>query len=115
MQFVISWPTSFGGLAPVTIVYGVGLALTTSATSAFITDLTRSARYGAAHGLFGTIYDIGDALGPLCAGLVVAYAGYAVAFGLAGTLALAMAFVLGCASTHWSAPRHLNANGASSG
>ena len=49
---------------------------TTSATSAYITDLARRARYGAAHGVFGTIYDIGDALGPIAAGLLVAGVGY---------------------------------------
>ena len=46
------------------IAYAAGVATTTAATSAYITDVTRRARYGAAHGVFGTIYDVGDALGP---------------------------------------------------
>jgi MFS family permease len=61
-------------------VYAIGVATTTSATSAFITDLSRRARYGTAHGVFGSIYDIGDALGPIAAGLLVATAGYARMF-----------------------------------
>jgi len=100
-MFAISWMTAFGGLALVTTIYGVGVALTTSATSAYITDLTRRARYGAAHGLFGTIYDIGDALGPICGGLVVAWAGYGAAFQLAGATAAAIGLVFGYASRGW--------------
>jgi DHA1 family multidrug resistance protein-like MFS transporter len=56
--------------------YAIGVAVTTSATGAYITDLARRAQYGAAHGVFGTIYDIGDALGPIAAGLLVAGVGY---------------------------------------
>jgi MFS family permease len=66
------WP-----LTVAVVTYATGIAMTTAATSAFITDLSRRARYGAAHGVFGTIYDIGDALGPIAAGVVVAAVGYA--------------------------------------
>jgi hypothetical protein len=41
-------------MAVVTI-YGVGVGVTTAGTNAYITDLSRRARYGAAHGVFGTI------------------------------------------------------------
>jgi DHA1 family multidrug resistance protein-like MFS transporter len=92
---------SFGPLLGVTLVYGVGLATTTSAASAYVTDLTRGARYGAAHGLFGTIYDVGDALGPVCAGVVVASAGYATAFQLAGGVAATIAVIFAWASRRW--------------
>jgi MFS family permease len=80
----------------VILVYAVGVAVSTAATSAFITDLTRRARYGAAHGVFGTIYDVGDALGPIAAGLLVASLGYARMFQtVAGAAAVAaMAFWL---------------------
>jgi MFS transporter, DHA1 family, multidrug resistance protein len=112
-MFALSWPVSFGGLAVVTMIYGVGLATTTSATSAYITDLTRSSRYGAAHGLFGTIYDIGDALGPICAGIVVASAGYAAAFRTAGAVAITVVVVFGYASRHWDVSRPISALPAS--
>ena len=42
----------------VIVTYAAGVAITTAATSAYITDLTRRARYGSAHGVCGTIYDI---------------------------------------------------------
>jgi MFS family permease len=56
------------------------VAVTTSAAGAYITDLTHHSAYGAAHGVFGTIYDVGDAAGPLAGGLLVALLGYARTF-----------------------------------
>ena len=43
--------------------------------------------FGAAHGVFGTIYDIGDAGGPLVGGVLVQAWGYAPTFQLMATLA----------------------------
>jgi MFS transporter, DHA1 family, multidrug resistance protein len=77
----------------VIVIYAAGVAITTAATSAFITDITRRARYGAAHGVFGTIYDIGDAFGPIAAGFLVAAVGYARMFQTMAAVALAMALV----------------------
>jgi MFS family permease len=61
-------------------IYAVGVAITTAATSAYITDVAPNARFGAAHGVFGTIYDAGDAGGPLIGGLLVSSVGYASTF-----------------------------------
>ena len=74
-------------------VYAAGVAVTTAATSAFITDVTHRARYGAAHGVFGTIYDVGDALGPLAAGLLVSSVGYARMFQIMAGVALTITIV----------------------
>lgn len=82
------WP-----LVAAVVTYAAGVATTTAATSAFITDVTRRARYGAAHGVFGTIYDVGDALGPIAAGLLVATVGYARMFQVMALVALTMAVV----------------------
>jgi MFS family permease len=71
----------------------------TAATSAFITDITRRARYGAAHGVFGTIYDIGDALGPIAWGVLVAGLGYAHMFQAMAVLAIVMAIVFAVGTT----------------
>jgi MFS family permease len=59
---LVSLATSVSTLVTAVLLYAVGVAVTTAATSAFITDLSQRARYGAAHGVFGTIYDVGDAL-----------------------------------------------------
>jgi MFS family permease len=74
--FLVPMAGSFLMLLPIVALYAIGVAVTTSSTGAYITDLARRAQYGAAHGAFGTIYDIGDALGPIAAGLLVAGVGY---------------------------------------
>jgi MFS family permease len=74
--------------------YGLGVAVTTSATAAYVTDLCRKQDYGAAHGVFGTIYDIGHWSGQTLSGVLVVAAGYRGAFGMyaAGLLAAAGIF-----------------------
>jgi len=89
---LVSQARSFGSLIGFILVYAIGVAVSTAATSAFITDLTSRARYGAAHGIFGTIYDVGDALGPIAAGLLVASVGYVRMFQIVAAAA-AMAAV----------------------
>lgn len=74
------------------------MATITAATSAYITDVTRRARYGAAHGVFGTIYDVGDALGPIAAGILVAAIGYARIFQMVAGVVLVMAVALAVTS-----------------
>lgn len=73
------------------LAYAAGVAVTTAATSAYITDVAPRARYGAAHGVFGTIYDVGDAGGPIVAGLLVAGWGYAYMFRTMAIAALTVA------------------------
>ena len=85
-------------LAAAVVTYAAGVATTTAATSALITDVSRRARYGTAHGVFGTIYDIGDAAGPIGAGFLVAAAGYASMFRTLAVVGLVMAVVFAVAS-----------------
>ena len=89
--FSLALATSLSTVVAVVLTYAAGVAITTAATSAYITDITRRARYGAAHDVFGTIYDIGDALGPIVAGLLVAGVGYARMFQVMAMLAATMA------------------------
>jgi DHA1 family multidrug resistance protein-like MFS transporter len=94
---LVSVATNVSEIVTAVLAYAAGVATTTAATSAYITDMTRRARYGAAHGVFGTIYDVGDALGPIVAGILVAAVGYtrmfqvmaAVAFTIAAAFAVA--------------------------
>ena len=72
---LVSVATNMSEIVTAVLAYAAGVATTTAATSAYITDMTRRARYGAAHGVFGTIYDVGDALGPIVAGILVAAVG----------------------------------------
>ena len=82
-------------LTAAAVMFGASLAVAAAATSALVTDVSRRASYGAAHGVFGTLYDVGDASGPVVAGLLVAAVGYQQMFLLNGAAAavIAAAFV----------------------
>lgn len=82
---------TFQALILLSAAYGFGVAITTAATAAFVTDLSQRVHYGAAHGIFGTIYDMGHASGPLLSGLLVGAFGYKAAFSLVGLQLLLMA------------------------
>jgi MFS transporter, DHA1 family, multidrug resistance protein len=88
------------GLVAVLLVYAAGVAVTTASASAYITDLAQRAHYGAAHGVFGTLYDVGDAAGPIAGGLLVAALGYAGMFRTVAGVALLAALTF-----HWLAGR----------
>jgi DHA1 family multidrug resistance protein-like MFS transporter len=90
----ISLATSAPDLFAAVLIYAISVAITTAATSAYITDVAPKSKFGAAHGVFGTIYDIGDAGGPLLGGVLVQTWGYTPTFQLMATLAIvtAMAF-----------------------
>lgn len=99
--WLVSLASNGAVLTAVVAAYGVSVGVTTAATNAYITDLSRRARYGAAHGVFGTIYDIGDASGPLAGGVLVAAAGYQPMFRTMGTIALALAAAFTWLSRDW--------------
>lgn len=71
----------FYGLITLVVIYGLAVAVVISATPPLITDLCKRHNYGSAHGLFGTITDMGHAGGPIVAGILVAGLGYHMAFG----------------------------------
>jgi MFS family permease len=96
--FSLSAAGNLTTVVAVVLTYAAGVAITTAATSAYITDITRRARYGAAHGVFGTIYDIGDALGPIAAGALVAGVGYSRMFQVMAAVAITMAVVFAVAT-----------------
>jgi MFS family permease len=96
---LISVSGSVAEIVTAVLAYAAGVATTTAATSAYITDMTRRARYGAAHGVFGTIYDIGDALGPIVAGILVAAVGYSRMFQIMAAVAISMAAAFAVASS----------------
>ena len=88
---LVSLAASFEDVLLGVCVYAVGVAVTSSAASAYITDLTHRTTYGAAHGVFGTIYDIGDASGPILGGVLVAAFGYERTFQVVAAIVFAAA------------------------
>jgi len=78
--------TAFVLAAPI---LGLGVGAVTPVTNALIADLVSARRLGAAMGVFGTIWDIGEAAGPMIAGFLVGGLGYTATFDvLAGVTAL---------------------------
>jgi len=68
---------------------GVGVGAVTPVTNALIADLASARRLGAAMGVFGTVWDIGEAAGPMIAGFLIGGLGYAATFDvLAAVIAL---------------------------
>lgn len=77
--------------------FGLGVAIVTPSTTALVADLVRAGRMGSAMGVFGTIWDSGEAAGPILAGFLIASFSYPYAFSLIGALMLAMALVFSLA------------------
>jgi MFS transporter, DHA1 family, multidrug resistance protein len=93
--WAVAWTTSFPLLILACAGYGLGVAVTTSATAAYVTDLCRRQDYGAAHGVFGTIYDIGHWSGQTFSGILVVAVGYRGAFGIYAGALMAAAILFG--------------------
>lgn len=73
--------------------WGLGLSTISSVATAFITDLSKEHQYGAAHGTFGTIFDLGEGMGPVVAGVLVSLAGFSAMFIFMGTLLILSALI----------------------
>ncbi|OGQ97402.1 MAG: hypothetical protein A2521_08350 [Deltaproteobacteria bacterium RIFOXYD12_FULL_57_12] len=71
---------SFFPMLCLSIAFGLSLSIVTSATSAYIADLSGKEARGSAMGLLGSIMDIGHTTGPLLMGFVASSFGYAQSF-----------------------------------
>ena len=78
--------SGLGSLIAVSALYGFGVAVTTSSTAALVTDLAPRERYGAAHGVFGTIMDMGHAAGPMVTGVMASAIGVGAALSVIGAV-----------------------------
>jgi MFS family permease len=71
---------SFAPLLLLTSLYGAAFAATSATSMAWITDRASRRNFGTAHGAYGTIFDVGDAAGPVAAGFLIGTLGYGPAF-----------------------------------
>lgn len=78
---------------------GISLSIVTSATSAYIADLSKKESYGSAMGLLGSIMDIGHTTGPLISGIVAYHYGIEKSFWgasiVVATAGILLMFILG--------------------
>ncbi|MEW6288372.1 MAG: MFS transporter [Thermodesulfobacteriota bacterium] len=81
--------TSFIPLLCLSIAFGLCHSVLSSATSAYIADLSSPEARGSAMGVLGSIMDIGHTSGPILSGLVASSLGYAQSFVAAGLVLLA--------------------------
>lgn len=87
-------------------IFGLGMAIVTPSTNALVADLCRSRNYGAAMGMFGTIWDVGEASGPILAGAIIAAFGglatgsaYFAAFGSIAVVLVAVGALFALTTT----------------
>ena len=85
---------TFTEFALVSMLLGIGVGAVTPVTNALIADLASARRLGAAMGVFGTVFDFGEAMGPIVAGFLIGSLGYAFAFDLIAAATLAATVVL---------------------
>ena len=84
---------AFIPLLVLSIFFGFSLSVVTSATSAFIADLSKAEGRGSAMGILGSIMDIGHTTGPLISGIVATYLGLSKSFMGASLVLVLAAFV----------------------
>lgn len=84
---------SFIPLFILSILFGFCISIVTSATSAFIADLSRENTRGSAMGTLGSIMDIGHTTGPIVAGIVASSFGIGYSFIGAAVMLTVIAFV----------------------
>src|SRR6266480_1572383 len=74
----------------VALMLGLGVGTVTPVTNALIADLSSARRLGAAMGVFGTVWDIGEAAGPMIAGFLIGRLGYAATFDVLAAITAAV-------------------------
>ncbi len=84
---------SFPVFLAVSALFGLGMSVSTVATSAYVADVANREQIGASMGALSAIMDIGHSAGPLVTGIVIAAAGYASGFLLSLLLAIAVTVV----------------------
>ncbi|OYT64621.1 MFS transporter [Candidatus Bathyarchaeota archaeon ex4484_205] len=82
-----SMADTFLQLLLIAICYGLGFSMVTSSTAPYVSDLISPDLYGSAMGLLSTIMDIGQTLGPISTGFVIAELSYAGGFHFLGLIA----------------------------
>lgn len=77
--------------------FGLGLATVTASTAALVADCSRAQCRGGAMGILSAIMDIGQASGPIVAGVLVSFYSYRTAFAVVGVILFAVSIVFGIA------------------
>ena len=87
---VIPLVSSFPLFLLVSSLLGLGMSLSTVATSAYVADVAKKEQIGASMGALSSTMDIGHSAGPLVTGIVIATIGYSSGFFVSFLLAVAV-------------------------
>ncbi len=74
MLFAVPFTTQFALLLIISIGYGLGFAMVISSTAPLMCDLTPSSQVGTSMGFLSTVMDVGQAIGPIISGVILATA-----------------------------------------
>jgi MFS family permease len=80
--------TDFMLLVALTLVFGLGESMVTSSTAAMVAEQTRARGHGTSMGVFGSLWDIGHASGPILTGLLLSRYDYLPSFGVISLILL---------------------------
>lgn len=100
---LLALASSFWHLITVSVLLGLAISVVTSASTAYIADLSKQGCHGSAMGALGSIMDIGHTTGPVVAGALAVSYGLSVSF-ISGGVVLAAGSLLfiWCVSGHAS-------------
>jgi MFS family permease len=77
---VIPLSSSFPHFIAISIATGMGISLSTVATSAYVADLAKKDEIGASMGALSSTMDFGHSTGPLVTGMIITLAGFTAGF-----------------------------------
>jgi MFS family permease len=89
----VTLTSSFAGFLAVGSVFGLGMSLSTVATSAYTADIAKKEQIGASMGALSSAMDVGHAAGPFATGMIIAAAGYPAGFVTGFLIAIAVTVV----------------------
>lgn len=89
---MIPFTLQFVHLLLISVTFGIGFSMVTSSTPALVSELTEESLVGTGMGFLGTIMDVGQTLGPIITGFILA-----TSFGYVGSfLALTVIILATC-------------------
>jgi len=86
----VPYTTQFLSFLVISTAFGLGFSMIISSTPALVGDLVRKDSYGTAMGFLATIMDVGQMLGPIATGFILATLGYSDSFLSLGAILLAV-------------------------
>ena len=86
--FMIPFCSDIMFLLILSLLSGLGMSLSTVATTKYIADIAKREEIGASMGALSSIMDVGHSSGPFVTGIIITASGYAAGFGMALILAV---------------------------